>query len=77
MRCDHVDQVGHPRLASTVAGLEEDDAPEDVQKDEGQREERGGDEEVVRIAEYADRARTNRIGQNVEQRKRAAHQAET
>ena len=74
MRCDY---VGHQGFASTVAGLEEDDAPEDVQKYEAEREKRGGDEKVVRIAEYADRARTDRIGQNIKQRKGTAHQAET
>ena len=58
MRDDHVNDQS---FASTVADLEEDDAPEDVQKYEAEREKRGGDEKVVRVAGDTDRTRTDRI----------------
>lgn len=61
------DHIGQLQVDSAVQGIEEEDAPEHMQQDEGQTCDSRGNKEVVGIIVEANRPRASHVSQDVDQ----------
>lgn len=70
------DDVGQLQVGPAVEGVEEEDAPEHVQQDEGQADDGRGHEEVVGVAIKPNGTGPRHVSQNIDEGEGAGDDAE-